>query len=311
MPLVQRVFNGPAADWAHMQAVVDAQPSECLHVIDLPYRLCSWAFDAPANCALWEDADGRAMAWAVFQSPFWAIDYAIHPLAPPNTLHTILAWADQHARAIQGTPFARPSWFINGFSGHADSQVLEAAGFHSQADVGEDAWTKVLFQRDATPLPAQRPLPTGFRIRSLNRQAEVDAYVALHRAVFQSESMTSAWRHRTLTHPAYLPQLDLVAVDADEQLAGFCIGWFTAHGPLGQPAGQIEPMGVREDVRGRGVGRALLTECLARLAAAGASSVLVETDNYRDAAFNFYTAMDFRSLRHVTVYRKDYALPPA
>ena len=44
-----------------------------------------------------------------------------------------------------------------------------------------------------------------------------------------------------------------------------------------------------------------------RLAAAGATSVFVETDNYRDAAFNFYKAMDFRIAQNVTVYRKDYA----
>ena len=73
------------------------------------------------------------------------------------------------------------------------------------------------------------------------------------------------------------------------------------------PPGQIEPMGIREDLRGRGLGRALLTECLGRLTAVGATSVFVETDNYRDAAFNFYTAMGFRITQNITVYRKDYA----
>jgi mycothiol synthase len=305
MPLLQRTFGGPV-DWAHMKAVIDAQPSEHLHVVDLPYRLCSWAFDEPANCALWEDAAGRVLAWAAFQSPFWSIDYALHPLAPPDCLPAILAWADQHARTIQGTLFARPCWFINGFTGHQDGPVLEAAGFHSQADVGEDSWTKVLFERSTTPLPDQRALPEGLRIRVLGGPAKVDAYVALHRAVFGSENMTSGWRQRTLAHPDYLPQLDLVAVDADDRLAGFCVGWFTPHGPHGQPSGQIEPIGVREDMRGSGLGRALMAECLARLAAAGATSVFVETDNYRDAAFKFYTAMGFRIAQHVTVYRKDY-----
>jgi mycothiol synthase len=310
MPLLQRAFRGPT-DWAHMAAVVQAQPSDHLHVIDLPYRLCSWAFDEPANCALWEDASGRVVAWAVLQSPFWSIDYAVHPTAPATMLHTILAWADQRARAIRGTLFAHPMWFINGFTGHHHRDVLEGAGFHSQADVGEDSWTKVLFQRDASPRLEYQSLPEAFHIRSLSGHAEVDAYVALHRAVFQSENMTSAWRHRTLTHAAYLPQLDLVVTDAQNQLAGFCIGWFAPQGPYYQPAGQIEPFGIREDVRSRGLGRALLTECLARLAAVGATSVFVETDNYRDAAFNFYKAMDFRIVQDVTVYRKEYAAAPA
>lgn len=310
MPLLQRAFHGPA-DWAQMAAVVHAQPSEHLHVVDLPYRLSSWAFDDPANCALWEDASGQLLAWAVLQSPFWSIDYALHPAAPADMSHTVIGWADQRAKAIQGTPFARPCWFINGFVGHPHAQLIEDAGFHSQAAVGEHSWTKVLFQREAIPPPEQLALPDGLRIRPLGGQAEVESYVALHRAVFQSTSMTSAWRRRTLAHPAYLPQLDLVAVDADEQLVGFCIGWFSAQGPDQRPAGQIEPLGVRDDLRGKGLARALVGECLARLAALGAATAYVETDNYRDAAFNFYLALGFQVVQNVTVYRKDYALSEA
>jgi ribosomal protein S18 acetylase RimI-like enzyme len=305
MPPLQRVFRGPA-DWAMMITLVHANPDEHVHIVDLPYRLCSWAFDEPANCAIWEDDTGHMVAWAVLQSPFWSIDYALHPTAPPNTIRAILAWADQRARAVQSSRFARPAWFINGFAGHHHRQVLEAAGFHSQADVGEDSWAKVLFQRDAGLSAGPTPLPAGFRIRPLAGQAEVEAYVALHRAVFKSENMTSDWRQRTLAHPAYLPELDLVLADPESRLAGFCIGWFTPDGPGGRPAAQIEPFGIREDLQGRGLGRALLSEWLVRLAAAGATSVFVETDNYRDAAFKFYTAMGFRVVRDVTVYRKDY-----
>jgi ribosomal protein S18 acetylase RimI-like enzyme len=219
----------------------------------------------------------------------------------------IMEWADERARAVHDTPFARPMWFINGFTGHAHQDLLEQTGFHSQADVGEDSWTKVLLQRDAWAPTAAPALPAGFCIRPLGGRAEVEAYVALHQAVFQSESMTSGWRQRTLAHPAYQPQLDLVMADANERLAGFCIGWFTADGLDHQPAGQIEPIGIREDLRGQGLGRALLSECLAQLAIAGATSIFVETDNYRDAAFKFYGAMGFRIVRDVTVYRKDYA----
>jgi ribosomal protein S18 acetylase RimI-like enzyme len=293
MSLLQRIFRGPA-DWAQMTAVLHARPSDHVHIIDLPYRLCSWAFDEPANCAIWENNDGEMLAWAVLQSPFWSIDYALHPTAPSDTMQAILAWADGRAQAIRHTLFGRPMWFINGFAGHHHQQPLEAAGFHSQANVGEDSWTKVLFQRNADLLPVRPPLPAGFQIRPLNGHAEVEAYVALHRAVFQSESMTNQWRQRTLAHPEYQPQLDLVLSDADGLLAGFCIAWLTLDGPDHQPAGQIEPMGVREDIRGRGLGRALIGACLVQLAAAGATSIFVETDNYRDAAFKLYTAMGFR-----------------
>ena len=291
-----------------MLAVVRAQPSDHLHIVDLPYRLCSWAFDERANCSLWQDADGQVLAWAVLQSPFWSIDYAIHPAAPPDALDQILTWADQRVHAMHDTPFARPMWLINGFKGHQHEEILEAFGFHSQADVGEDSWTKVFFQRNALPVSKQQPLPDGFHIRPLGGSAEVDAYVALHRAVFQSESMTTAWRHRTLAHPDYVPQLDLVLVDVNNELAGFCIGWFTKQGPNGQPSGQIEPLGIRADMRGKGFGQALLGACFAQFTHVGATSLFVETDNYRDAAFNLYTSAGFQVIQDVTVYRKDYPI---
>jgi ribosomal protein S18 acetylase RimI-like enzyme len=246
------------------------------------------------------------MAWAVLQSPFWCIDYAIHPMAPPNTYSEVLTWADRRALAVLNTPFSRPMWFTQAFKGHSYHETLESFGFLSQENVGEDSWTKVLLRRKLTLLPQPKQLAEGFHIRPLNGVTEVDAYVALHRLVFESESMTSSWRQRTLVHPQYMPQLDLVLVDNDNRLAGFCIGWFSSFGPERQPSGQIEPMGIRADVRGKGLGTSLLLECLARLSSLGATSVFVEADNYRDAAFNLYTTAGFEGFRDVIVYRKDY-----
>jgi ribosomal protein S18 acetylase RimI-like enzyme len=153
---------------------------------------------------------------------------------------------------------------------------------------------------------ADSPLPAAYTIRPLHGHAEVDAYVALHRAVFESDNMTVAWRRRTLQHVDYRPDLDLVAIDPNGQLAVFCVGWFTAHGIEGQPGGQIEPLGVRPDVRGLGLGRAIVAESLRRFRQAGARHVYVETDNYRNAAFGLYQAAGFQVIQNVLVYRKDY-----
>src|SRR5262245_55402325 len=107
MHLLHRIYQGER-DRDRMAALVRVRSTDNLHVVDLPYRLSSWAFDAPENCALWEDRSGDMLAWAVLQSPFWAIDYAIHPAAPATMHQDVLAWADQRARAVQGTPFGRP-----------------------------------------------------------------------------------------------------------------------------------------------------------------------------------------------------------
>ncbi|HSJ58287.1 MAG TPA: N-acetyltransferase, partial [Anaerolineae bacterium] len=276
------------------------------HVADLPWRLTSWALDDPGNVALWEDAQGQLLGWAVMQLPFWTIDYALHPGAGPDLHPALLAWADARARALLRTEHARPAWFVHLFAHHAERRRdLEQAGFAGQADVGDDSWSKVLMRRSASDTVPDCPVPPGYTIRPLAGRDEVDAYVALHRTVFGSPSMTSGWRTRTLSRPEYVPDLDLVAVAPDGSLAAFCVAWLDTRSDR-EVSGQIEPLGVHDAHRHRGLGRAILYEALRRLHRHGAQQVYVETDNYRDGALAAYTSAGFSLLHDVCVYRKDY-----
>lgn len=306
MQLIQRTYTG-VRDQERMMALVRNHPQENFHIVDLPYRFSSWAFDNPDNVALWEDEQGELLAWAVLQTPFWAIDYAYHPAAPVTLPKQILTWVDQQAQANRGSAYGRPIWFVNVFDWQtARQQDLETQGFFSVADWGENSWTKVLLRRERDHTLPIEPLPDGYTLRPLAGAQEAAAYVALHRAVFESENMTTAWRERTVRHPTYKPDLDLVIADPAGQLAAFCIGWFAPSGIDGRPSGQIEPMGVRADLRGLGLGRFILSEAVRRLYAKGAEQVVVETDNYRDAAFALYEAVGFRVKENVLVFRKDY-----
>lgn len=281
-------------------------PSDNLHVGDLPYRLSSWALDDPENIGLWTDGDGRLLAWAIMQTPFWTIDYTLHPKADAILHKEILAWADHRARQSVGTESGRPCWFVTVMDTQRSRIAdLEKAGFVCQAGVGEDSWSKVLMQRPAQSPVQQRPLPAGFFIRPLAGETEVAAYVELHRTVFESKNMTPAWRNRTLSRQEYLPDLDLVAVGRDGRLVAFCIGWFSRSWD-GIPGGQIEPFGVHPDFRRLGLGRAVLLEGLRRLYLYGAVSVSVETDQYRNSALDLYKEVGFRPTRDILVFRKDY-----
>jgi ribosomal protein S18 acetylase RimI-like enzyme len=217
----------------------------------------------------------------------------------------VAAWADARAREIRDTPGGRPAWYVNVFAEQADRiRDFEETGFISQADLGEDAWSKVLMWRLAHMPIDTCPLPPGFTIRPLAGKCEVAAYVALHRAAFGTENMTTAWRARTLHHPDYRAELDLVAVAPGGHLAAFCIGWLdTRVEPI---RGQREPLGVHPDFRHLGLGRALLSECLRRLYQHKAEHVYVETDNYRDAALELYDSAGFRTVRDVLLYCKAY-----
>ncbi len=159
MEIIQRPFLSEA-DKFQMAALARRLAGDTLHVIDLPYRLNSWAFDDPSNIGLWFDGLQQLAAWAVLQTPFWTIDYVFDPFAEIN-LHTdILAWADFRARATIDTPNGHPAWYVNVFRGQAERiGDLEKAGFKCQSDVGEDSWSKVLMQRSIqTPVKVYRPL---------------------------------------------------------------------------------------------------------------------------------------------------------
>jgi mycothiol synthase len=305
MNMTQRSFSNDS-DKLLMSALVHRFPAEYLHIADLPYRFSSWAFDDPANINLWFDDAQRLVAWAALQTPFWALDYAFDPAADPHLHKHILAWADARARETRDAPGGRPAWYVNVFAEQTDRiRDLEEAGFVSQADLGEDAWSKVWMHRPPHMPVEACALPPGFTIRPLAGECEVDAYVALHHAAFGTENMTSAWRARMLHHPDYCAALDLVAVAPDGHLAAFCIGWLDTY-LKPDIHGQIEPLGVHPDFRHLGLGRAILFECLRRLYQHRAEHINVETDNYRNAALELYESVGFRVIRDVWVYGKDY-----
>lgn len=292
-------------DLPRMAELVRKFPAENIHVVDLPYRLSSWSFDYPENIRLWSDEHGQLLAWAILQVPFWKIDYAYHPEFQ-NTLHPqILRWADEQAGKIVGTASGHPAWFVAALASQSDRiRDLEALGFTSQENVRENSWTQVLMEH-SMQIPAERHVADGFQIRPLMGAGELDAYVDLHRAVFESKNMTVEWRKRILQRPEYIPDLDLVAVAPDGQLAAFCICWL-AEDEYGKISGQIEPLGVHTGYRRQGLGQAILSEGLKRLRSKGARQIFVQTDHYRDAAFKLYESAGFRVSKNIIMYRKNY-----
>ena len=293
------------ADKLQMLALSRQFPADNLRVTDLPYRLSSWALDEPENTRLWFDAQGRLLAWAVLQTPFWFIDYAFRP--ETASLHPeILNWADERARQNLATPFGHSCWFVTVFSDQTERMhELEAAGFSNQAEVGEDSWSKVFLQRPGDLSVKEYRIPPGFVVRSLAGKDEIAAYVELHQTVFESKNMRLEWRQRTLEHPDYVPNLDIVVASPDGRLGAFCICWLQR--VEGRLTGQVEPLGCHPDFRKYALGRVALAEGLRRLQAHGAEVIQVETDSYRNTAFRLYESIGFSVAKNVFVYRKDYA----
>jgi ribosomal protein S18 acetylase RimI-like enzyme len=275
------------ADRASISDLVGACSPLTPHRIDLPWRLSSLGSPAlAADARLCEDEQGGALALAAWQAPWAVLDLHVRPGPHEReAADALLGWAETRFREMdrqRGEPL--PYW-IEARADHRERMaLLERHGYALDDDLAH----VTLSRRVSDPL-VSRAEPAGIAIRAL-RQADVEAYVALHRAAFDSTSMTVDWRARTLRWPGRAADLDLVAVDPDGALTGFCVCWLD---PDGREA-QIEPIGVRPDLQGRGLARALLRACFGRLQGRGVVEVRVETERTRLPALRAYEAAGFR-----------------
>lgn len=301
MNIHARPLNLPA-ELEQVLALADVSALSIPHVADWPYRFSSWAMDDPLNTQVWFDGS-QMLGWAVMQTPFWAIDCVMHPAAPASLYADMLAWAKARAHEMHAQGQGRPMWFVS-IDAACDAQrhVLETHDFVDVSDDGDNAWSKVLFTLRGESSLAPAPLPNGTIIRSLNPTTEIQAYVDLHREVFGSENMTTAWRARATQMGDYRNNLDLVIASTQGELHGFCVAWLRKL-VNGELVGQIEPLGVRESQRGQHFSQALMAEAIRRLRDMGASRIHVETDLQREAAMAAYASIGFALTHEVLVYR--------
>lgn len=251
--------------------LVGSMPLSCRHVIDLPWRISSPTINEGRDAVLWEDAGGRVVGFAAWQYYWAALDFFILPGPEAQSIETeLFRWADERFRERdkeRGRPL--PYWMEFRDDDRERQQIVEAHGFLLDDDDSYVCLHHSLL--NLSPVPA---LPDGFLLRSLKGEQEAVAYADLHRAAFESTSMTPQWRARTIRMPQYRPELDLVVCAPDGSLAGFCVGWFAPS----RRVAQIEPIGVHPYFQRLGLGRVLLLEMLRRFKEHGASSAIIEPD---------------------------------
>lgn len=287
MTITRRPFRG-VADMPHIFDLIRAMPLSCSHVVDLPWRLSSPAIHEGRDAVSWEDAAGRVVGFAAWQYYWATLDFFILPGPEAWAVeNAAFAWADGRFRERdeeRGHPLPYSVEYRDD-----DQQRLRLAESHGfTLDDDEDGY--VYLEHSLAPLAPVPPLPDGFTLRSLRGEQEAAAYAALHRAAFESASMTPEWRARTLLAPQYLPELDLVVCAPNGTLAGFCVGWFEPS----RGVAQVEPMGVHPYFQRLGLAHILLLEMLRRFKEHGADTAIVETNLDRSAARHAYESVGFR-----------------
>ena len=97
---------------------------------------------------------------------------------------------------------------------------------------------------------------------------------------------------RTLEHPAYRPEIDLVIVSPEDKPVGFCICW------MWQDLGQIEPLGVHPEYQGQGLGRALELSALQVLRNQGTRFVYVDHVSLNERAIALSLQTGFKKVNN-------------
>jgi ribosomal protein S18 acetylase RimI-like enzyme len=304
---LKREFAG-WQDCLKIQLLAEKTPTTSIHVLDMPYRLSGPTLDDPRSVGLWEDEAGELIAFAVIQWPWQTLDYAYSTeFAGIGIEQQILDWAIETFPKLSRDylSYEHPLLFIDVPQNDAvKASLLSRSGFNKHD------WQTTHFEK-SLDLAVPRPmLPPGFSIRNIASAAE---YVEIHRAAFDSTTMSMRWREWVEKWPSYRPEFNIVAVAPGGKVAAFCSGWIgrESRDKLHQKypwgfTGQIEPMGVHPDYRKQGLGRVVLEEVFRRMRAYGIKVVIVETDNFREAAQGLYRAVGFEQKYLIYKYCREF-----
>jgi mycothiol synthase len=265
--------------------------------------LGSPTFDPTRDACLWEDVAGQAHGFAMIWRPRNYLVFFVHPEASGGEVESqSMAWADQRAGEIGKAQGERVRLHIRRCEGDAGLiSLLERHGFVPEAGCSL-RFTRMLDE----PIPEPVVAP-GFTIRAVAGEAEVEARVALQREAFGTSNQTVEGRLAFMRDPAYVPDLDLLAVAPDGTLAAFVVGGIEPDEDLpGCPRhGFTDPIGTRPAFRRMGLARALLLEAFRRLQAHGVEIVEVGTGSGNTATQALLASVGYHLAHRVLAYSQE------
>src|SRR5262245_57414660 len=193
---------------------------------------------------VWED-DGRVVAWSWLHDGDF--DHDVHP----DHRHLLEEMLDE--------PAAR-----HVFADEDDAETMAALGFTEPAEVMD---INVL---DMLEAPEPPELPDGFRYRTVAPD-DLAERVAVHRDVWAPSNVTEASYVNVMATWPYTGSLDCVVEAPDRRFAAYALLWPDDANSVGE----LEPVGVREEFRRRGLGTAVCRYALRRWYDEGGRQALV------------------------------------
>lgn len=267
-------------------------------------------FDTPSinkakDLRLWENESGELVGfgslWITEPSEVidGFLDFYVHPDVRGGNLETqIIGWGEIRMREVKH----ERAFPVKLRVGARDTEtnrivILENHGFAS------DRYFFNMERSLAEPIPEPQ-FPKGFILRCMKLEEDVEAWVDLH-----NNSFIDHWNFHPLTlenfkhwlkEASYRPDLDLIAVTADNTFAACCHCNINTekNARMGRKRGVVEILGTRRGFRRMGLGKAMLLAGLHRLqeAAMDTARLGVDADN-PSGALRLYESVGFRKVR--------------
>lgn len=276
--LTSRGYSGPA-DLQAMVALTQTLRSAGQKVGPIAADLFEELADASvqASARLWEEAQGRLVGFVYVSQWQNLVDAFDARVFTPAVEAEMMAWA---VEAVQRRNQEKgETQTLDASALESDLErlaMLERHGFERQAE------SSILMGRSLEqPIP-DPVLPPGFTIRPMGGEDELEPFVALHRAAFGTENMTVEYRRTIMSAPDYIPELDLVAVSPDGDLAAYCVCQiFPDDAPHcgGQKEGWVDPVATHPTYQRLGLAKALMLHGMRLLKGRGMDTAILGTSS--------------------------------
>lgn len=269
------------------------------HAGDMQLMLSDPSLDPAGDVRLWEE-DGQLVGFAAVRPSCCELVFEVKTCARRGEVEVqFLEWARGRMRRAAVERGER-RLFMTSVRDYDEQRValLERCGFTRY----EPDCVYMHYPLDAE-IPAPK-LPAGFTLRHLAGAPELRAYVAAHRNAFWMDNLTLRWRRGVLRMPYYIPELDLLAVAPDGEVAACCLCWLEQAGDKahGASKGYVQTLGTRFKFQNEGLGRAVFLEALRRLQSHGASVAVGQVDALNTQILRVCERIGVRPLHNIYRY---------
>jgi len=299
--MIQRKYRGPQ-DIKLLQdfnsaAITETNGCGYLQPGDVPHHVFNGNkfFDPSEILTIWEDAFGIA-AWILVGPRMKLFDAQVRPdLRNTDLEYEILTYAYERLlnRMIKYT--------IEGDKVFCDSFKCDLIRSNILLGLG---WTldspgKYIINHAALDSLSDPELPTGYSIRATKGMEEAQLLAEVHSKAFGTE-WTKKLYQKVMESPGYSPEREFVVIAPNGTFAAFIITWYD----LKNKTGYFEPVGVHEDYRRLGLGRAMLKYGMQQMYKKDMGTAIVANFTNNKSAFNLYKKCGFKPKYYIDYYSK-------